>query len=306
MFRPMALTVIFALVASLVLTLVLMPVLATFALRGPVSRTRQLGHRQRSAAPMPPLLERSERHPVPAIGIALALLVGSGVLATRLGAEFIPAPRRGRAGRHHHQAAEHRPLDRRRDHDAGGEDAAALPRGEDRGQPVRRPEIATDPMGVEQSDSFIMLTPREAWTTAPDREGLVAALCRRRSTARCRRPAASWSQPIEMRMQELLQGVRVRRRHQSSTATTWRRCGARRRRRCRRVARVPGAADVKAEQTAGLPYLRVIIDREAVARYGLNASRRAGRGRGARRHGRRHAGRGQCAGSPIRVRLRPE
>ena len=81
----------------------------------------------------------------------------------------------------------------------------------------------------------------------------------------------SWSQPIEMRMQDLLQGVRsdvaviiygddpaALRRAAEATVQA--------------VARVPGAADVKAEQTAGQPYLRVIIDREAVARYGLNAS----------------------------------
>jgi cobalt-zinc-cadmium resistance protein CzcA len=89
MFRPMALTVIFALVASLVLTLVLMPVLATMVLRGRVTEhdSRVVAWIRRRYAP---LLDASERHPAPTMAIALALLVGSGVLATRLGAEFIP------------------------------------------------------------------------------------------------------------------------------------------------------------------------------------------------------------------------
>ncbi|TDH60522.1 efflux RND transporter permease subunit [Dankookia rubra] len=269
LFRPMALTVIFALVASLVLTLVLMPVLASFALRGPVSEHDSwvVARVRRAYAP---LLERSERHPVPAIGIALALLVGSGILATRLGAEFIP----------------------RLDEGALAVTITKLPsiglstavetttlveRTLLRFPEVRTvvslsgsSEIPTDPMGVEQSDSFIILTPREEWTTAPDREGLIAAYA-----AALEREVPglqlSWSQPIEMRMQDLLQGVRsdlaviiygddpaALRRAAEATVQA--------------VARVPGAADVKAEQTAGQPYLRIIIDREAVARYGLNAS----------------------------------
>jgi cobalt-zinc-cadmium resistance protein CzcA len=260
MFRPMALTVIFALVASLVLTLVLMPVLATYALRGrvPEEDSRVVAWTRRRYAP---LLDRAERHPVPTIGIALALLAASGLLATRLGAEFIP----------------------RLDEGALTVTATKLP-GISLAEAVRTttlleqtllrfPEVATvvslsgsseiptDPMGVEQSDSFVILKPREDWRTAPDREGLIRAY----SEALEREVPGmqlSWSQPIEMRMQDLLQGVRsdvailiygddpdaLRRAAEAVV---------------RAVGRVPGAADVKAEQTAGQPYLRIVIDREA-------------------------------------------
>ncbi|MFZ4408826.1 MAG: efflux RND transporter permease subunit, partial [Paracraurococcus sp.] len=269
MFRPMALTVIFALLASLVLTLVLMPVLATFALRGPVSETdsRVIGWVRRGYAP---LLDRAERHPVPVVGIALALLVGSGLLATRLGAEFIPRldegaltvtttklPSMGLSTAVETTTLLEKTLLR-------------FPEVVTVVSLSGSSEIPTDPMGVEQSDSFIILKPREAWRTAPDREGLIKAY----GEALEREVPGmqlSWSQPIEMRMQDLLQGVRsdvailiygddpVALRH-AAEATV------------QAVARIPGAADVKAEQTAGQPYLRVIIDREAVARYGLNAS----------------------------------
>ena len=269
MFRPMALTVIFALVASLVLTLVLMPVLATFALRGRVSEHDSwvIARVRRAYAP---LLERSERHPVPAIGIALALLVGSGILATRLGAEFIPRldegalavtitklPSIGLSTAVETTTLVERTLLR-------------FPEVTTVVSLSGSSEIPTDPMGVEQSDSFIILKPREEWTTAPDREGLIAAYA---EALNREVPGLqlSWSQPIEMRMQDLLQGVRsdvaviiygddpaaLRRAAEAVVQA---------------VARVPGAADVKAEQTAGQPYLRIIIDREAVARYGLNAS----------------------------------
>jgi cobalt-zinc-cadmium resistance protein CzcA len=131
-------------------------------------------------------------------------------------------------------------------------------------------EIPTDPMGVEQSDTFIMLTPRSEWRTAHDREGLISAF----STALNDSVPGiqlSWAQPIEMRMDDMLQGVRsdvaaviygddadaLRTAAQQVAAT---------------LSGIPGAADVLAEQTAGQPYLRIIVDRAAIARYGMNAS----------------------------------
>jgi cobalt-zinc-cadmium resistance protein CzcA len=176
MFRPMALTVIFALVASLVLTLVLMPVLVTMALRGKVTEHDSwviAWVRRRYT----PLLDASKRHPSStiAIALALALLVGSGVLATRLGAEFIPRLDEGALAVTITKlpsiglstAVETSTLVER-----------TLLRFPEVGTVVSlsgSSEIPTDPMGVEQSDSFIILKPREQWQTAPDREGLIAA-----------------------------------------------------------------------------------------------------------------------------------
>lgn len=269
MFHPMALTVIFALLASLILTLVLMPVLATFALRRPVAEgdSRMIAWVRRYYAP---LLARTERHPVPTIGLALALLVASGVIGTRLGAEFIPRldegalavtitklPSMGLSTAVETTTLIEKTLRR-------------FPEVETVVSLSGTSEIATDPMGVEQSDSFIILKPRTEWVTAQDREGLieafVAALDREVPGLQF-----TWSQPIEMRMQDMLQGVRsdvavviygddpaVLRTQAEATVQA--------------LSQVPGAADVKAEQTAGQPYLRVIIDREAVARYGLNVS----------------------------------
>jgi len=131
-----------------------------------------------------------------------------------------------------------------------------------------RAEIATDPMGVEISDSYIMLKPRKTWRFE-SKEALIEAIDKTLSE---RVPGAifSYSQPIELRVQELIAGVRsdvaiqiygddlelMKRKADEAV---------------RLVSGVPGAADVKAEQVIGLPTMRVRIDREAIARYGINA-----------------------------------
>jgi cobalt-zinc-cadmium resistance protein CzcA len=124
-------------------------------------------------------------------------------------------------------------------------------------------------MGVEISDTYIILKPPDTWRF-DSKEDLVEAID---TAMRANVPAAifSYSQPIELRIQELLSGVR------SDVAvhvygddlgllkeTADEIVGV--------LREVPGAADVKAEQTQGLPLLSVRIDREAIARYGLNAS----------------------------------
>lgn len=131
------------------------------------------------------------------------------------------------------------------------------------------PDVATDVMGVEMSDVFVILKPQREWTTARTRDDLIAKM----------KPAIleavpgvglGFTQPIEMRFNELIAGTRsdlavkifgpdldVLKQQAEAVA--------------RALETVPGAADVKVEQVAGLPLLRVTIDREQIARYGLTA-----------------------------------
>jgi cobalt-zinc-cadmium resistance protein CzcA len=132
-----------------------------------------------------------------------------------------------------------------------------------------RAEIATDPMGPETSDIYVILKPREEWKTAKTREALIAAFDQ---ALKQEVPGNifSYSQPIELRMQELIAGVR------SDVAVTLYGDDLDLLRTkadeiVRAVSKVPGAADVKAEQTGGLPYLRIVIRRDQIARYGINA-----------------------------------
>jgi cobalt-zinc-cadmium resistance protein CzcA len=269
LFRPMALTVIFALVASLVLTLTLMPVLASFLLRGRIAEkeSRLIMWVRLAYAP---LLSRTTRHPGWTLGLAVLLLLGSGILATRLGAEFIPRldegaltvtttklPSIGLSSAVKTQTMIEQTLLK------FPEVKTAVTLG-------GSSEIPTDPMGVEQSDTFIMLKPRSEWRTAQDREGLISAFSAALNDS-VPGLQLSWAQPIEMRMDDMLQGVRsdVAAVIYGDDADALRTAaqgvaGA--------LSGVPGAADVQAEQTAGQPYLRIIVDRAAIARYGMNAS----------------------------------
>jgi len=133
-----------------------------------------------------------------------------------------------------------------------------------------RPEVATDPMGVELSDVIIMLHPASEWSAASTKEGLIEAI---QQTLRDEVPGQrfSFSQPIEMRMNELISGVRsdVAISIYGEDLQALKKAGDDL---VKILGGVPGAADVKAEQSAGLPVLRVQIDRDAIARYGIDAS----------------------------------
>jgi cobalt-zinc-cadmium resistance protein CzcA len=136
---------------------------------------------------------------------------------------------------------------------------------------IGRPEIATDPMGPNMGDTYVFLKPREEWRTARTREALVEQIQLRLRDVPTQ--AYSFSQPIEFRMQELIEGVGARsdvvikvfgddlavlKAVADETA--------------RVLGRIPGADDVKAQQVIGLPMLQIEIDRDAIARYGINVA----------------------------------
>jgi cobalt-zinc-cadmium resistance protein CzcA len=130
-----------------------------------------------------------------------------------------------------------------------------------------RAEIATDPMGVEISDTYLILEPPDTWRF-DSKEELIEALDEAMQEGV---PGAifSYSQPIELRVQELISGVR------SDIAVHLYGDDLKLlKEKADEIARVlnqiPGAADVKAEQTQGLPMLRIHVDRRAIARYGIN------------------------------------
>jgi cobalt-zinc-cadmium resistance protein CzcA len=269
MFKPMAMTVIFALVASLALTLTLMPVLASFLLRKKVSEhdSRII---QWARWVYKPALTRTARHPGIAMGLAVLLLLSACVAGSRLGAEFLPRLDEGALtvtttklpGISLASALQTQTMIERTLKQFPEVQSAVTLGGTS--------EIPTDPMGVEQSDTFILLKPNAEWRTAQTREGLVAAY----SAALNRNVPGlqlSWAQPIEMRMDDMLQGVqadlavRIRGNDLDTLHNTAERMAA-------VLSRIPGAADVVAQQTIGQPYLRIVVNREAVARYGLNAS----------------------------------
>ena len=133
------------------------------------------------------------------------------------------------------------------------------------------PEVATDPMAIDQSDVYVSLKPRDQWPEKMSKNELIDAMKKRLADEA---PGAvySFSQPIQMRIQELMEGgsrsdlaikfygddLDVLREMADRIAAV--------------VSRVKGAADVRPERVAGLPYLRVRLRRDALARHGLDAS----------------------------------
>lgn len=268
MFRPMALTVVFALAASLLLAVTLMPVLASLLLRGASEKDPVLFRWAKKL--YVPLLDRSLRHRRITVGVAVGVFAASLVVTPFLGAEFIPHLDEGAIAmqiwrlpsislEQSNEIATQAERVVREEFDREVETVVSR---------TGRAEIATDPMGVEISDTYIMLRPREEWRY-DSKDALVEAL---EETLSARVPGAifSFSQPIELRVSELLSGVR------SDVAVQiygddLGRLKATADRIAAVLRDVPGAADVKAEQTTGLPMLRVRVDRKAAARLGVHA-----------------------------------
>jgi cobalt-zinc-cadmium resistance protein CzcA len=267
LFRPMALTVVLALAGSMLLSLTLIPVLASLGLPRRVSHrdvalVRWLGHAYR------PVLRGALRFPWIVVGVALLVLVNAGFLATRLGSEFVPRLQEGslvintvrlagvsldesvRYGIHIERALlEKFPDEIERVWTRTGSG-----------------EITTDPMGIELSDVFVTLTPREQWTRASSQDELVRVMSEELSGLPGMRMI--FSQPIEMRVNEMVAGIRadVGIKLFGDDFDT---LEAKAREIEAVLARMPGAADVLTEQVTGQPVIEVQVDRQAIARHGI-------------------------------------
>ncbi|MFQ5670004.1 MAG: efflux RND transporter permease subunit [Acidobacteriota bacterium] len=267
MFRPMALAVVFALAASLVCALTLMPVLASLFLKK-VSEKEPFLFRVAKRLYLP-LLHQVLRRKKLTVGLALAMFVAGLGLVPFLGAEFIPRLDEGSIAMQLWRLPSIS-LAQSNEISTMAENVLRTEFPEIKTVVSRtgRAEIATDPMGVEISDVYIILNPKEAWRY-DSKEALVEAIS---ETMARNLPGAiiSFSQPIELRVAELISGVRsdiavhiygddlgLLKDKADEVVQV--------------LQRIPGAADVKAEQTVGLPVLRVKVDRQAIARYGINA-----------------------------------
>ncbi len=272
MFRPMAFTVVFALLSSLALALTLVPALSVSVLgRGVKGDDTWLLRQVRRV--FTPLLTGALDRPWVVLAIAAAAIVGAASLASRLGAEFVPTLDEGAIAI---QASRLSSVSLEESIEATTRvERCLLERFPDEVETVvsktGRPEIATDPMGVNLSDIYVILRPRAEWTAARDREQLVAAM---RAALQREVPGQQYAftQPIELRTNELISGVRsdvaigVYGDDLETLAGLGERVAA-------EIATIPGAVDVKAEPVAGLPIMRIVVEREQLARYGVDAAR---------------------------------
>jgi len=266
MFRPMAWTVVFALAGSLLVSLTVMPVLASLAFRkGVVEReTRIIGFVRGLYLPT---LAWALKRRVLVAGGALAAVVGAGALFPFLGGEFLPTLDEGDVVI---QTLRLQSSSMTHSIEAGREVERVLlefPEVEHVVTRIGSPEVATDVMGIELSDVFVNLKPKKEWPRGQTKAELVETMAEELEH-RVPGMGFSFTQPIEMRFNELIAGVR------SDVAVSvfgddldvLERIG---RDIAERLRRVPGAADVRADQIQGLPVLRIVLDHARVARYGI-------------------------------------
>ncbi len=267
MFKPMALTVVFALLGSLILSLTYVPAAMTYLLRGHVSERESFVVRYAKRA-YRPALSFMNRSRAQALAVATALVLISFALFPLLGSEFIPRLDEGSLALQVQQLPS---VSLTQSVKTVTEVEKVLKRFPEVTKVVSktgRAEVATDPMSIDFSDLYVELKPPSEWTTAHSKAELVEqmaeALEKGVPNATC-----SFSQPIELRVAELISGVRsdiaiklfgddldtLKKTADQIVAV---------------VGRVKGAEDVKAEATTGLPQLQIKPDRTAIARYGIN------------------------------------
>lgn len=266
LFRPMAATVLFALLGAFVLSLTFVPVLTTYVLR-PKARGHETWLLRRARERYKVGLDRAMRHRFLTLGLAVVTVAASVALGSRLGAEFVPQLDEGDLL-----------IEARRLPGVALSESVAtslrLERSLLKIPEVRTvvtrtgaPEVATDPMGLEQSDVYIELKDRDEWRRGVTKETLAKEVA---GTMERDVPeiAGAISQPIQMRTNELVAGVRS-----DVAVLVYGPDLDRLKEIADRIAdearKIPGAADVRVEQVAGLRYLRIVPDRNKLARYSL-------------------------------------
>ena len=268
MFHPMAFTVVIALLGAMILSVTFVPAAIALFVTGKVKEEENLVMRSARRA-YAPVLDWVMGHRSLAFALALLTLVGSGLVASRMGSEFIPSLSEGDfaqqalrvPGTSLTQSVE---MQQRLEQTL----MAQVPEIERVFARTGTAEIASDPMPPNISDSYLMLKPKAQWPDpGKSRETLIADI--QRASAIVPGSAYELSQPIQLRFNELISGVRsdvavkvfgddmaVLNSTAAEIAET--------------LQKLDGASEVKVEQTTGLPVLTINIDRDKAARFGLN------------------------------------
>ncbi len=271
LFRPMALTVIFALLGSMLISLTLMPVLASWLLPRASGEAPPLLLRLLTAL-YRPLLRLALRHRLAVLGLACGWLAITVMLARGLGAEFVPRLSEGAiainvvrlAGTSLEESVRYNTFMEKAILRAFPDEVEHV------WSRIGAAEIATDPMGVELTDIFVTLKPRRSWKRARDQAELTVLL--RKELGDFPGQRNGFSQPIEMRVNEMIAGVR------SEIAVKvfgddLEVLEAKAKEIAAVLGSVDGAVDVGAEQVTGQPVLEIRLLQEQLARHGVSARR---------------------------------
>ena len=269
MFHPMAITVVIALVSAMILSVTFVPAGVALLFRKPIEEKENLIVRGVRSLYRPTLLV-ALRFRWGVVGAAIALVLFSGWLATRLGSEFVPNLDEGDIAMHALRipgTSLQQAVEMQEQLEA---EIKKMPEVEHVFAKIGTAEVATDAVPPSVADNFIILKSRSEWPNPKkpkaeivrELEGLVAPIPGNRY---------EFLQPIQMRFNELIAGVRAELAIKvfgddfdtlialgDSIESA--------------IGQVPGAADIVVEQTTGLPVLTIVPDREALARYSLSLS----------------------------------
>ncbi|XYQ94578.1 CusA/CzcA family heavy metal efflux RND transporter [Pseudomonas syringae] len=270
MFHPMAFTVVIALLGAMILSVTFVPAAIAMFVTGKVKEEEGFvmrTARQRYA----PVLGWVLGHRWIAFTLAFVVMVLSGFTASRMGSEFIPSLSEGDFALQALRVPG-TSLTQSVDMQQRLEKAVIekIPEVERMFARTGTAEIAADPMPPNISDSYVMLKPQSEWPD-PDksRETLIAELQKAAASV----PGSNYelSQPIQLRFNELVSGVRsdVAVKVFGDDMTVLNQTAAKI---AAAMQKVQGASEVKVEQTTGLPVLTINIDRDKAARYGLNVA----------------------------------
>jgi cobalt-zinc-cadmium resistance protein CzcA len=267
MFRPMALTVVFALSGSLICALTLVPVLASVFLKAGVHTEPWL------ARMCDRMHERAARwtwrRPRALVLGTAILLIASFAVAPFLGTEFIPTLDEGSINLDVMEPPSIS-LEKAIANSTAAEKATLeIPEVTHVVSRIGRPEIATDTIGPDEADVYIFLKPRDQWTVR-SKEQLIEEI-QAKLNQRVPEMRFGFSQPIESRVNDMIAGVKgdVAIHLYGADMDEMLKLG---RQILEVIASLPGAADLKMIPRTGLPSINIEVDRAAVARYGINAA----------------------------------
>ena len=269
MFHPMAFTVVAALVGAMILSVTFIPAAIAMLIGDKVSEkeNRLMAWAKRGYAPM---LQFSMLNKPLVLTVAAVAVMLSALLLTRMGSEFVPSLNEGDIALHALRIP-------------GTSLTQALMMQTELERTIKQfpevdkifakmgtAEIATDPMPPSVADNFIIMKPQSEWPE-PKRTQAEVIKAMRAATANVPGNNYEFTQPIQMRFNELLSGVRsdVAVKVFGDDMETMERSAAAI---SEVLEKIPGATDVKVEQTTGLPTLTIHIDREKTARLGLNVA----------------------------------
>ena len=268
LFRPMALTMVAALLGSLILALTLTPVLASLTFQRRLKDTEPWLVRK-SHRLYQPVLDTVLRFQKVTLASALLVVLLAGLGAMRLGGEFLPKLKEGAIVANVIRLAgvsidESTAYNTQIEKSLLEEFPEEIERVWSR---IGTAEVATDPMGIELTDIFITLKPRSEWKKARTQDGLMATMDEFLSDLPGLNMA--FTQPIEMRMNEMVAGIRsdIGIKIYGDDFATLNRISDDVQ---RVLSDIEGSSDISGEQITGQPVLQVKVDPEAIARYGVS------------------------------------